>query len=325
MRAFLSIVLAFQLSLAHADNSVSTDNKENQTGNKPLHDYDDCSVDVNNATNLLDNVHGYLNETLCAPAIWFDNFFSIDRIDEEVRPGSNVNWQHDFTLDEFGVSTYATRLRGSFKLPKASKNLRLVFEGDPEDSVDDLVPSNKEDTESQVGFLYEVTRSPRANLSWRLSLSPSLTMRYRYTLPLTDSLTARFTQQFFHKDSAFGANATIDFIHTFSKDLVLNQVNNLGRTEDDDASRWSIAAVLFQRLNDISALSYESSYNGITKPEVFATNARVAVRYRRQIYREWLFFELAPEITWPRESFTDRRKKTKALFFRLEINFVNLR
>lgn len=185
-------------------------------------------------------MHGYLNETLCTPAAWFDNFFAVDRLDEEVRPGSNVNWQHDFTRDEFGVSTYTNRLRGSFKLPKASKNLRLVFEGDPEDSVDDIVPTNTEDTESQIGLLYEITRSPRANLSWRLSLSPSLTMRYRYTLPITDLLTTRFTQQIFHKDSAFGASASIDFIHTFSEDLVLRQVNDLGRSEDDDASSMGV-------------------------------------------------------------------------------------
>lgn len=324
MRFFLSFILVLPLSFTYANDAVKTDIESKENGNKTHHSYEECTVAKNGDANLIDNVHGYVNEKLCAPAIWFDNFFSTDRIDEEIRPGSSLRWQNDFTEDEFGVSTYTTRFRGSFKLPKASKNLRLVFEGDPEDSVEDIVPSNKEDTESQVGFLYEITRSPRAKLSWRLSLSPSLTMRYRYSLPLTDLLTTRFTQQLFYKDSSFGASATIDFIHTFSEDLILRQANDLGRTENDDASKWSVGMVLFQRLNEKSALSYESSYSGTTEPEVFATNARIGVRYRRQIYRHWLFFEVAPEVTWPREQFTDRRQKTDAIFFRLEVNFINL-
>lgn len=331
MRLLISSIILLQLTVSFAetnDDRHTTGSQLPTNGDNQNADSQDiageCLIEQEDDANLIDDVHGYFNEQFCTPAVWFDNFFSTERSDEELRPGSSLRWQNDFTEDEFGVSTYTTRFRGSLKLPKASKKLRLVFEGDQEDSVEDIVPSNIEDSESQIGFLYEITQSPRANLSWKLSLSPSLTMRYRYSFPHSEQFTTRFTQQLFYKDSAFGASATVDFIYSFSEDLILRQANDLGRTEDDDASKWTTGLVLFQRLNEKSALSYESSYNGTTEPEVFATNARIGVRYRRQIYRKWLFFELAPEVTWPRELFTDKRKKTNALFFRLEVNFVNL-
>ncbi len=104
----------------------------------------------------------------------------------------------------------------------------------------------------------------------------------------------------------------------------MRQENDLKRTEDDEALNWFTGLTLYQRLDEKSALSYELSSGGITRPEIFATGARIAVRYRRQFYRKWLFFEVAPQVTWPRELITDRRQKTNALFLRLEINFVNL-
>lgn len=331
MRVIFAFILAFHLTVSHAidtdetpsnqpSDATANTNKKDNIDNK----YTECKVEKSEGSNMIDNVHTYLNESFCNPAVWFDSFFSDERIDEEVRSGSNLRWQNDYIQDEFGVSRYTTKFRGSFKLPRATKKLRLVFEGDPEDSVRDIVPTSREESESNIGFLYEISRSPRANLSWKLSLSPSLTMRYRYSLPVNEQFTTRFTQQVFHKDSAFGVSATVDFIYSFSEDLILRQANDLGRTEDDNASKWFTGLTLFQRLNERTALSYESSYEGTTKPEVFATNARIAVRYRRQIHRKWLFFEVAPETTWPRELITDERKKTNALFLRLEVNFVNL-
>ncbi len=332
MKYLFGFFFAVNLSASHAISSTGSPPAEipettQDTDSKTKTDnlYAECTVDKADDANLIDDVHIYLNESFCNPAIWFDSFFSNERIDEELRPGSSLRWQNDYIEDEFGVSQYTTKLRGSFKLPKASKKLRLVFEGDPEDSVSDIVHSNTEDTESNIGLLYEFTRSPRASLSSKLSLSPSLTIRYRYSLPVSDHFTSRFTQQLFYKDSAFGASATVDFIYSFSEDLILRQANNLGRTEDDEASKWFSRLTLFQRLNEKSALSYEASYDGTTKPETFATNARIAVRYRRQIYRKWLFFEVAPQVTWPRELITDKGKKTWALFVRLEANFVNLK
>lgn len=272
----------------------------------------------------LDDAHSYLNSTFCSPAEWFDGFFSVDRYDDEVRPGSRVRWQHDFLREEGGGFEYSTKLRASFKLPKASDSLRLVFEGDQEENVEEVVPSDIEDTRSQVGFLYEFTKSPRANLSLKLSFSPKITLRYRYSLPITTSFTTKFTEELFNDDGVDGSSSQLDFIKSFSESLILRQTISFTHADDISGAEWLASLVLYQKLSDISALSYESSYVGVSDPRTYTTNVRLAIRYRRNFYRSWLFYEVVPEISWPRLLITDERESTGGILFRLEINFVNL-
>ena len=286
--------------------------------------HSECSIRNENHNYWFDDIHRYFNQGFCTPAAWFDGFFSDERVDDEVQPGSRIRWQNDYIENEFGESEYTTKLRGSFKLPKASKNLRLIFEGDPEDSVEDIVPDNSNDTESQVGLLYEVTQSPRANVSLRLSLSPRATLRYRYKLPVSETFTTQFIQQVSRDEDDWSVRTQLDLIEKISTDLVLRQSNRISRSESDDFSIWRTSLVLFQRVSPTSALSYESSYSGVTEPETFSTNSRVAVRFRQQFFRPWLFYEIAPEVTWPREFPDQVRETTRALFVRLEVNFVNL-
>ena len=82
--------------------------------------------------------------------------------------------------------------------------------------------------------------------------------------------------------------------------------------------------VLFHRINEKSALSYESSINGITKPYALTTDYRLGIRYRRNIYRKWLFYEIAPQVTWPKLSSTDERHSVFAATFRLEVFFESI-
>jgi hypothetical protein len=328
MRLVIYLVLMFYLSGLLAEPTKSNGEEkpfESELGNrfdKELRDnFNECLIGSDEGSGWIDNIHGYLNTQFCTPAVWFDSFFSNERIDEEVRLGSNISWQNDYIEDEFGLSQYSTKVRGSFKLPKAYKSLRLVFEGTPEDSSEDIVPSDVEESKSQIGFFYELTRSPRAKLSLKIRLSPSITLRHSYNLPVTSHFTAQFTQQLFHQNSNFGVSSQLDLIESFSKDLILRQSNVISRNGDTEI--WGTSLVFFQRLSKISALSYESSYNGVTEPETIATNTRLGIRYRRQFHRKWLFYEVAPEITWPRDIVTNETKETKALFFRLEVNFVN--
>lgn len=317
MRFFLSIFSIFCLSVAHAQS-------DGLGGTDKDTILDECIVVDGGDSNPLDDLHDYLNSSFCTPAVWFDSFFSNERIDDEVRPGSRVRLQNNYLKDEFGVSTYTTKFRGSFRLPQASKNLRLVFEGDPEESVEDIIPSSIEETESQIGLIYELLQSQRAKLNLRVNLTPSATLRYRYNFPISELFSTQFIEQIFYKDSSFGSSTQVDFIKPFSQELIFRQSSVVSRVQDDRESIWSLSAVLFQRLSAIDALSYEASYSGTSEPEIFSDNQRVAVRYRRQFFRKWLFYEVAPEITWPRKTPNEARTETKAIFLRLEINFVNL-
>jgi hypothetical protein len=83
------------------------------------------------------------------------------------------------------------------------------------------------------------------------------------------------------------------------------------------------------RLSKKGSVSYETGIVGITEPESLVTNYRLGMRYRRNIHRDWLFFEFIPEVTWPlelsenRETIITDRHSVISVIFRLEIHFGN--
>lgn len=271
-----------------------------------------------------DVTHTYLSVQFCEPAVWFDSFFSSDRVDEEVRAGSRIRWRNDYVNTEGQGFNYITTLSARFKLPKAKESLHLIFEGEQEETVGDIIPSNRKEARADLGLLYELTKSKRANLSLRIKLSPSATIRYRYAYPVTETFLTRFTEELFRRDSAYGHSTRIDFEKKLSKDFVVRLSNAGMRAENIDGTNWDSSLVLFQHLTDVSALSYESSAVGVTEPDTYVTNSRLGVRYRRNFFRKWLFYELVPAVNWPRLLVTDERKQVWEFMFRLEINFINL-
>ena len=283
-----------------------------------------CEQLIREDDGWIDDLHNFLSVQFCEPSVWFDSFFSDERMDEEVRAGTRVRWQHDYVLTVGGKWQYLSNVRASFKLPKAKKNINLIFETDDEDDLQDIVPANQEEAKGSLGLLYEVKETPRANFSVRVKLSPSITFHYRYRYPITETFATTFTQEWYRRDNADGTTSRLDFEKKISDDLFLRQSNSVMRSESFQGRNWASSLVLYQYLFDKSALSYESGVTGISEVETYTTNTRLGVRYRRNFLRKWLFFEIAPAMNWNKPLITDERTKSWEVLFRLEVNFVNL-
>ena len=190
--------------------------------------------------------------------------------------------------------------------------------------MDDIGTANQERVKSDIGILYGITESDRSNFSVRVKLSPSILFRYRYEWPLTDTFTTRFTQEWYRRDNANGIASRIDFEKIIDSNLFLRQSNSVAQSESYDGKEWESSLVLYHRLSDKKALSYESSITGVTLPDKYTTNERLGVRYRHNFLRKWLFYEVVPAVNWNRELFIDERSTDWEILFRLEVNFVNL-
>jgi hypothetical protein len=125
------------------------------------------------------------------------------------------------------------------------------------------------------------------------------------------------------------SRSLFDYEHSFKENLVFRSSTEAILSEEYDGVDWLQAFVLYQRVNKKTSLSYETSVNGITQPWRIATNYRIGFRFRKNFHREWLFYEIAPEYTWPitleaqRSSIEIERRSKWLIFFRLEIHFGN--
>ncbi len=271
----------------------------------------------------------YINSRFCEPALWFDNFFATDRIFEEGAAGTYVRWRNEFTYDEEEHFKFKTSISASVELPGLKDKLRITFASDEDEDLRDIAPGNGEGTSNSLGLQLDVLENIRSKFNVRLSASPKILFRYRYTYPAFDNLILRLTQEVQRKRKTHSARTLFDIEYAFKQNFLFRASTEGKFSEEYEGIDWLQALVLYHRLDKKTSLSYETSVNGISEPQTLATSYRVGVRFRKNFHRKWLFYEIAPEMTWPitlddqRVNILKERRSRWLLFFRLEVHFGN--
>lgn len=278
-----------------------------------------------------DSSHAVMNTVFCEPALWFDSFYGSDRVLEETG-GTYVRWRNDIIQTEGQGSRFRTNLNFSVELPKISQRLQLTFEGDQDQELQDVLPGvQAEDPGNTLGLRLDVKDTARSRFNISVSGKPRVRARYRYTYPLPYDSLIRFTQEVQNEEGVNGARTRLDFEKAFLPVKLFRSTTEGFIAEDFKGVDWSQAFSLFQRLSKKSSVSYETGIVGITEPESLVTNYRLGIRYRQNIHRDWLFFEITPDISWPvelsedRETVVNDRHSVMSIIIRLEIHFGNTR
>ena len=276
-----------------------------------------------------DSAHAVVNTAFCEPAVWFDDFFASDRIFEEVG-GTYVRWRNDFIYNEETGYRFNTNLNFSVELPRISSKLKLIFEGDEDPELQDIVPGGQaESTNNTLGLRVDVKDTTRSRFNVSVSAKPRVRFRYRYTWPVRDDFVIRFTQEVQNEKGVNGARTRLDLEKAFIPLKLLRSTTELFADEDSPGAEWVQAFSLFQRITRKSSASYEASVAGLTRPENRVLSYRLGVRYRQSIHRDWLFLEVTPDISWPidlsedRETVTKERRSVYSIILRLEVHFGN--
>ena len=276
-----------------------------------------------------DSTHAVMNTVFCEPALWFDSFYGSDRVIAEVG-GSYVRWRNDFIQTEGQGFKFKTNLNFSIELPRISHRLKLTFEGDQDQELQDVLPGTPEEQDTNtLGLRLDVKDTDRSKFNISVSATPRIRARYRYTYPATETFLIRFTQEIQNEEGVNGARTRFDFEKAILPNKLFRATTEGFVSEEFSGVDWSQAFSLFHRLSQKGSVSYEVSAVGITKPETVVTNYRLGLRYRRNIHRDWLFFEFTPDVTWPvtlsenRETVLVDRHSVFSILFRLEIHFAN--
>lgn len=280
-------------------------------------------------TSWYDATQVYVNSQFCEPALWFDNFFASDRVFREGAAGTYIRWRNEFTYDEEDYYKFNSDISFSVELPGMQDRLRLTFESDEDETLRDVAPGTNQNTTNSLGLQLDITKNTRSKFNVSVSFSPRIRLRYRYTYPVFESVTLRLTQEIQREKAVNSSRTLIDFEKLFENQLFFRSSSEGKLSEAYDGVDWLQAFVLFQRIDKKTSLSYEASVNGVTQPRDLALSYRLGLRFRKNFHRRWLFYEIAPEMTWPitldvdqREIVRGRRSKW-LIFFRLEVHFGN--
>jgi hypothetical protein len=124
----------------------------------------------------------------------------------------------------------------------------------------------------------------------------------------------------------FTDTTQLDFERTITTFSLVRWANNVTYTEGSNGITWNTGVSFLTQLTPKSAISYDTSMWGVNYPMWTVQNYRVGIKYRKNFYRPWLFFELEPEVTWPRnesqKDYTGQRGiSVYAFLATLEIQF----
>ena len=287
----------------------------------------------------MDQVHAFVQDSTCEPAVWFDTFFVTDHNLLDLRPGTliilrnSTRWTEAETIK--GIFDYHIE----YRLPQWQsylKKAKLYFDsrsetnqytnlpGQPVDpGIDPNTGANKPVIGVIVDLLTRLHALVRIDTGVKIGIHPDahVRIRYQYIQPISEVYVLRLSEiAMYQYLEHFSNTAQADVERKLSQFTMIRWSNNATYREGTAGVTWNTGISLFNQLSTRSAISYDASVWGVTHPDWVIQNYRIGSSYRQNFYRSWLFFQLAPEVTWPKDV-RGHRNSTYSFMATLEIQF----
>lgn len=276
--------------------------------------------------------HTYLSTSVENLSQRLDTFFGEDRIYEDAT-GSYVQIAGSSLYGRGGEFDFGGKFRLKIDLPQLSEKINLVIESEDdrddteefsgittgEDLTDDL---GETDVSTALQFMLKEKKR------WNLSLRPGvrfsdpiesfIKLRFRRNQPLGDLWFFRTTVEVGHYSVRGWKNEwRFEFETDIGSKNFFRSTSTVVWREDGPGRQFLGQVFLFSHVIDPrQSIAYEFGTSAETRPNLRDLSYFSSIRYRRDIHRGWLFFELKPQVIFAREN---SYKVDPALVLTLEI------
>jgi hypothetical protein len=236
---------------------------------------------------------------------WVDSFFADPSYEaEDANTLVRIRPEYYYRNEQGGK--FKLKVGIKFQLPNIGRNVSLVAGN--EDSVDSFGDSN-EDTSADpaIGLQF----FGRSSARWHSSISAGVKFdefagfigpRVRYLRPWGESKSIRFTQAVRYQTNAYwNTISRLDFNFIVNDSFYFRQTFDgrwRGERSDDEGFRTRISSILTQGLKEDAGLQYDFSTVFHTRPDTHVDRYTLALRYRKRTSREWLYYEVVPQVSF---------------------------
>jgi hypothetical protein len=321
---------------AATDNATATDNAvatDNATATENAMGAATPAAD----NGWVDRTHSRVERDLFDAVVWFDRFFGDERMEVTERPESFLRWTNSIRWDEEERFTPRSTVRASLRLPRLKKRWRLAISGEtrgdpntvnPEDPGNPGLDPDSRIRTGSTELIYDILRSSRstldAGIGVRVKIPPDafVRTRFQHVRPIAPATLGRFTAiAFWSARDGLGESNQVDLERSLAPPTLLRWSNSLTITEESNGWTWGTELSLLHKLSPKSAATLGGGVSGSTRPAWAAQNYRVFTRFRRNVFRKWLFIEVEPDLHWPRKE-DGSRKPVWGATLRAEIQFT---
>jgi hypothetical protein len=301
---------------------------------------DDSSEDLNKKKNFIKKMEPGMDKTqerisrgVTSTAYWIDSFFKDETY--QVEENTTHLWLRMDAFQESGESTdfnFIPKLK--LVLPYAEKRIHL-----------EIVSSADEDLE------FSDERPPLQNRQFTQLRKQPTSATLRYFIKTRDTLNLSLAGGAFMDDGkahffagprsrisfkfdpfeitlkewlkwishdGLESNTDIYFDYDFNEQFLFRTSLEGDWSDKEDEFLHSISFLLYHALSERRMLVYIWDNLFTNRPNHRMEETRIRLKYRQQIWRDWMYAEIAPQLSFPREN--DFRR-TPGILFRIEFFF----
>jgi hypothetical protein len=300
-------------------------------------------TDVQSKPGAVDSTHEVISRRIQLSANWLDKFFDDDRFEAETNK-TRLNVKLASFIEDgeglensirFGFKLALPGLKKRFK--KLFKKVSLVVMADADDD-NDIDNTNQEDLQldyedaddenGNIGLQCVVKESKRTNFKIKTGVRMGsgtefyIGPRYRYLIPF-EKWALRLTERIrYFTDKGLESKSRIDFERPMTKRLFFRSSTEGSWYEEQTGFYYNLRFFLFHAISPRRVIEYEWRASYETKPHHQLQEVVLKMRYRQPFLKKWLFLELVPMATFPREKDFDF---TPGFLVQLDFVFGNIR
>lgn len=257
-----------------------------------------------------------VSERLHQFSSYVDKFFADESyLQESTDSRMRISIANEY--QQYETPTFRPRMSLSLALPNTQNRWRVRFQSDDEDAGDDNSDTSLIDSVENTSYSTAISRVLRESelidvradvgIKFRTPIDPFTKFRIRRSF-LFDKVELRLTETFQWRDSqGKTAASTLDIEYPFT-------LNYFFRSHSE-AIYWDINSywsgvqtfTFFDQLNSKSIIAYAIGVNVQNEDELFLRKKDqvneywIEVRYRKNFYQDWLFYQISPGLIRPRE------------------------
>ena len=263
---------------------------------------------------ILESVQGLFGGQFNYVANRLDSFFATERADDEFGR-SRIRIKSQFFIRERATSNLKTQYRINLKLPHLEQKFKYDFDEKNKSPAAPEAAAIKKPTENK-GWIFN------ADMGVSLAIPPKLVTRARVRRNIvTGTFVHRFVEQLTYTTDASGLveETGLNSDHPITTNFLFRFLNT---------KQWQVLQKEFttnhgptwlHSITENDAFIYGVTMQTIIDNSVWYTsNYRLAVNYRRNLYKQWFYLDIVPGLDFPKIwSF----RRTPFITFQLELLF----
>lgn len=257
----------------------------------------------------LDNVHQNIVFSVNTSALWFDEFFALEEFEKHESAHGETRIRLGWEPRSRDVVEFDTRFKVRVKLPNLKNRADLVLSDYDDDRSDnDIQASGINDFVEQNRFSLALRwrSKPQSGLSYRIGVGRHLQVfaksRYRNSYFMTDKTTLRWeTSMFVYSNDGLGADFSWQVGYNATNHSIFRWNNHFYFRDRTNDWLWQHSLQKLTQFDEKNALIAGIYVEGLSRPNYRLEEYLVSLRWRKNILRRWLFYEVEPFILWRRD------------------------